>query len=84
MARRAELVSAADANRNFSGLLSGVRQGRSFIITSHGKPVARMVPFEEDQREASVAHRALLARLDAETAVDVGRWTRESLYEGGD
>lgn len=81
---RAESITAADANRKFSQLLSGVRKGRSFIITSHGKPVARMVPFEEDHREASGAQRALLARLQAAAAIDVGRWTRESLYEGGE
>ncbi|MBV9518068.1 MAG: type II toxin-antitoxin system prevent-host-death family antitoxin, partial [Hyphomicrobiales bacterium] len=30
-------VSAADANRRFSLLLRGVREGHSYVITSHGK-----------------------------------------------
>ena len=37
-------VSATDANRNLSQLLRGVRQGRSYVVTSHDKPVARLVP----------------------------------------
>ena len=39
-----EAVSAADANRRFSLLLRGVREGRSYVVTSHGKPVARLIP----------------------------------------
>ncbi|RYD22210.1 MAG: type II toxin-antitoxin system prevent-host-death family antitoxin, partial [Spirochaetia bacterium] len=39
-----EAVSAADANRRFSVLLRGVRDGNSYVVTSHGKPVARILP----------------------------------------
>jgi prevent-host-death family protein len=39
-----EAVSAADANRRFSILLRGVREGRTYVVTSHGKPVARLIP----------------------------------------
>ena len=39
-----EAVSAADANRRFSLLLRGVREGRSYVVTSHGKPIARLIP----------------------------------------
>ena len=37
-------VSAADANRKFSKLLGAVRQGQSYIVTAHGKAVARIIP----------------------------------------
>ncbi|EQD47686.1 prevent-host-death family protein, partial [mine drainage metagenome] len=40
-------VSAADANRRFSQLLHDVRQGRSYIVTSHGRPVAKISPADE-------------------------------------
>jgi antitoxin (DNA-binding transcriptional repressor) of toxin-antitoxin stability system len=33
-------VSAAVANRKFSQLLRSVREGRSYVVTTHGKPVA--------------------------------------------
>src|ERR1700736_5359543 len=41
-------VSAADANRRFSELLRTVKKGRSVVVTSHGKPVARISPVVED------------------------------------
>jgi prevent-host-death family protein len=53
-------VSAADANRKFSELLRGVRQGRSYIVTSHGKPVAKLIPADSDSSQAQAAHAALL------------------------
>ncbi len=76
-----EAVSAADANRNFSSLLRRVREGRSVIVTSHGKPVAKIVPIDETNDWMKRARVALLARLCAEPVVDVGRWTRDELYE---
>lgn len=74
-------VSAADANRNLSQLLRGVRQGRSYVVTSHGKPIAKLVPVESSNPVAAGARSALLGRLHAQRAVDVGRWSRDDLYE---
>ena len=37
-------ISAAEANRRFSQLLREVREGHSFIVTSRGKPVAKITP----------------------------------------
>jgi prevent-host-death family protein len=76
-------VSAADANRRFSELLRTVKRGRSVLVTSHGKPVARIVPVVEDDRTMASARSALFARLRAERVVKVGRWTRDELYENG-
>jgi prevent-host-death family protein len=74
-------VSAADANRRFSELLRTVKMGRSIVVTSHGKPVARMTPAFEDERAAEAARSALFARLRRERAVNAGRWTRGELYD---
>lgn len=76
-----QAVSAADANRRFSELLRIVKKGRSVVVTSHGKPVAKITPFVEDERAAERARAALLARLRTERAVNVGRWTRDELYD---
>ena len=73
-------VSAADANRRFSELLRTVKRGRSVLVTSHGRPVARIVPVEDDRTMAR-ARSALFARLRAERVVKVGRWMRDELYE---
>jgi len=76
-----EAVSAAEANRKFSQILREVRQGRSYVVTSHGTPVAKIVPVSADARLSETAKAALLARLRKEKVVDVGRWTRDELYE---
>ena len=78
-----EIVSAAEANRSFSRLLRGVQQGRSYVVTNHGTPVARIVPVD-DEYDVAVrerAHKALLDRLRRQPAVDIGPWTRDELYE---
>jgi len=74
-------VSAADANRDFSKLLRSVRDGESFVITSYGKPVAKIVPFVAQDRVRDAAKATLLARLRTQGAINIGRWTRDELYE---
>jgi prevent-host-death family protein len=74
-------VSAANANRRFSELLRAVKRGDSVLVTSHGKPVARIVPATEHARTHHAARATLLARLRRERVVTIGRWTRDELYE---
>lgn len=76
-----EAVSAADANRRFSEMLRVVKTGRSVLVTSHGKPVARIVPVKGEERAVKGARAALFARLRTERAVRSGRWTRDELYD---
>jgi prevent-host-death family protein len=74
-------VSAADANRKFSKLLRAVREGQSYVVTSHGKPVARIVPAVKGGGPTRGARAAFLKRLRSEPVVTIGRWKREDLYE---
>jgi len=76
-------ISAADANRKFSQVLREVREGRSFVVTSHGRPVARIAPVERQQGRIGdcPGWKALMKRLQNQAVRDVGRWTREELYE---
>ena len=74
-------VSAADANRRFSELLRTVKTGRSVVVTSHGKPVARISPVIQDDRAVEGARSALFTRLRKQRVVNVGRWTRDELYD---
>ena len=76
-----ETVSAADANRRFSLLLRGVREGRSYVVTSHGRPVARLIPADKHDNVAAGARATLLSRLEQQPVVNAGRWTRDELYE---
>lgn len=74
-------ITSAQANRQFSFLLRGVREGHRYVVTSHGKPVARLVPVETDDPVAAKAREALLQRLAGQAIVQAGRWTRDELYE---
>ena len=74
-------ISAADANRSFSRVLRDVREGQSYIVTSHGRPVARIAPVGEKQDNGTDARALLLKRLRSEKEVTVARWKREDLYE---
>ena len=74
-------VSAADANRKFSKLLRVVRDGQSYVVTSHGKAVAKIVPIEKDGGTTRDAKAGLLKRLRSESVITIGRWSRDELYE---
>ncbi|MFC7738717.1 type II toxin-antitoxin system Phd/YefM family antitoxin [Roseomonas sp. GCM10028921] len=76
-----QAVSAAEANRSFSLLLRQVREGQSFVVTSHGRPVARIVPCAEPDLVREQARDALLQRLAGQPVTDVGSWRRDDLYE---
>ena len=76
-----ETVSAADANREFSRILRRVREGRSYIVTSHGMPVAQIIPVDRDDRAREIARDALLERLRSQPIIKVEPWTRDELYE---
>ena len=76
-------VTAAEANRSSSKLLSEVKRGETVTITSHGAPIAKLVPFldasEPERREK--AKQALLDRWATLTPWTADRWTRDDLYE---
>ena len=74
-----KLIAAAEANRNFSRLLREVAGGDSFTITSHGRPVARIVPADSADRDAR--RDKFLERLRRQPAMNAGPWTREELYD---
>jgi prevent-host-death family protein len=73
-------ISAAEANRKFSQLLREVRDGGTYVVTSHGRAVARIAPVDEQEGSAS-AKTVLLRRLRSQPAMDIGRWKRDELYE---
>jgi len=76
-----KIVSAAEANRRFSQLLRSVREGESYVVTAHGRPVARIIPISSRDRVMDAARAALLEHLQSQAAVNAGRWTRDELYE---
>ena len=78
---KARGISAADANREFSRVLRDVREGCHYVVTSHGRPVARIVPIGREASIRVAARTELFNRLERERVVKAGRWTRDELYE---
>lgn len=74
-------ISAAEANRNFSQLLRTVREGEVYIVTAHGKPVAKIMPVGTGETVSRKARAFLLKRLRSQRAVNIGPWRRDELYE---
>ncbi|EQB16756.1 MULTISPECIES: type II toxin-antitoxin system prevent-host-death family antitoxin [Sphingobium] len=62
-------------------ILRGVRDGNSYVVTSHGRPVARIIPADREEEATSGARAVLLARLARQDIVQIGRWTRDELYD---
>jgi prevent-host-death family protein len=77
-----ETISAAEANRNFSRVLREVREDRAeYVVTVHGKPVAKILPIDDLELERAKAREALFERLRSQPAIDIGHWTRDELYD---
>ena len=75
-------VSAAEANRHFSKILRDVRAGETVIVTSRGEPVAE-IRCRPRARSPTAPRRCrrLLARLDAQPALNLPRIRRDELYD---
>jgi prevent-host-death family protein len=78
-----KVVTAAEANRQFSSLMREVAEGETVIVTSHGRYAIKMVPVSEDP-EKGLRHAAMgrlvehLKSLPRQPGIT---WTRAELYE---
>lgn len=60
-------ASVSEAKNHLSAILRQVREGETYLIVDHGKPVARIEPLskkseEGDQRRADLERRGILRR----------------------
>jgi prevent-host-death family protein len=74
-------IAATEANRRFSAILKAVRAGETVTVTSHGQPVATIAPPDRRLAELEEARRRLFARLDSQPARNLGRMTRDEIYD---
>ena len=77
------IITAAEANRQFSAVLREVAQGKSVVVTSRGKPVATIAPARRSaDRAQERSKKMLLERLRAIPPSGVARdWARDDLYD---
>ncbi len=79
-----EFISAAEANRYFSKVIRDVREdGQTYVVTSHGTPVAKIVPVvdESDNAVRERAKQLLLERLRKQPVMNLPRFSRDELYD---
>ena len=75
-------VSATEANQRFPELVRKVSAGDSYIVTSRGKPLIKMVPLEKKLSKGSLEE--FYAKCDARGPIITGPWKREDLYDRSD
>ncbi len=76
-----QTVSAADANRQFSRLLRDVAAGDTVVVTSHGRPVARIVPATDNDAARQAVLRALIDRLSSQPVLNMPKTSRDEIYD---
>lgn len=61
-------VQSSDAKARLPQLLSEVERGETIVITRHGRPIARLVPEEDERRTKTLKAMDRLAELRREVA----------------
>ena len=74
-------IGAYEAKTNLPKLLRRVAQGASFLITQRGVPIARLVPLEDDRKEARAAIERIRARRRGKPAISADE-IRDMIDEG--
>ncbi|MGE3290265.1 MAG: type II toxin-antitoxin system Phd/YefM family antitoxin [Geminicoccaceae bacterium] len=76
-------ITAREANQRFSELLSKVEtEGQGFVVTKHGRPVARIVPVEPQKRELTPDQEAALERImTVSWPLGISKLNRDELYD---
>ena len=73
-------IGAFEAKTRLPELLRGTAEGRSYLITRRGKPVARLVPAREPEEAYLLP---ILAELNAIRSRVEGAWDIRELIEEG-
>ncbi len=75
-------ISAAEADEGFARLLQQVREGVRYVVTSEGRPVARLTPYEAPADSRAAAREVLFEHLRNQKAMNVEiTWTRDELHD---
>ncbi|MDO5534689.1 MAG: type II toxin-antitoxin system prevent-host-death family antitoxin [Propionibacteriaceae bacterium] len=74
----AHTIGSYEAKTHLARLLDDVEAGEAYVITKHGRPVARLTPIRGSQRPAVVSELLAFRRgkrlgLPIREAIDAGR-----------
>jgi prevent-host-death family protein len=87
LCRMAVEVASRELRNNMAGLLRRVQAGEQVVVTTRGKPVASLVPFEPARRRwlprGELVRRLDLARADPGLRGDLNRLVGETTDELG-
>ncbi|MFZ2632313.1 MAG: type II toxin-antitoxin system prevent-host-death family antitoxin [Desulfosalsimonadaceae bacterium] len=75
-----KIITAANANREFSKLLRDVRKGEEITILSRGTPVAKITSVNSAALQKNAMKNLLLSRLKTQDVTGSRNWTRDELY----
>lgn len=73
-------ITASDARLHFLEMLLEVQKGETYVVTSRGLPVAKVMPVDEFERQGPAID-ALLAFVETLPRRRACAWRREDLYE---
>jgi prevent-host-death family protein len=77
-------VTLREANQQFSRIISEVEEGATVTLTRRGKPVARLVPCDDDHRADpawQTAYRQMETLLDEGAPLGGLKVDRDDLYD---
>lgn len=76
-------ISAREANQQFAKLLRQVAEGKEFLVTLRGRPVARITPVAQDStRMPTPEQEAAWQRIQAMARpLGIGKVSRDELHE---
>ena len=75
-------VGSYEAKTNLPSLLDRVQRGELITITRHGKPVARLVPVEEHDRQKIAQAMEEIKKLRKENRLGEDLTIRQLIEEG--
>jgi prevent-host-death family protein len=76
------MITATEANRDFSKILERVLAGEAIGITKRGAVVATLNPAKTSQQERNDLKKLFIADLQSRTAINgLNRGTRDALYD---
>lgn len=78
-------ITATEANRRFSEMLRGLREGKTYVITSRGQRIAELRKTEPALSPAELARRrqaraTLMKRLKAQAPLNLPHINRDEMY----